>query len=285
MVRRGLVALAVVLFSAWGALAQPPEFQAFLQRLKEAYVDLQDLQATVTIVKLTPQGKEKLESRVRIGTLVKQKVLRLEFLEPADLRGQVFTLDGYLLSQYLPVNNLIVIQEITAQHPLYPLLEFLNFDLEGIVARLQEERFALGISQQLTSASLMTELDLQNTVAALARGQAVEPTAIGLSLERVHYGMEDFPFSLTVSSWKMGDYLLEASSQQEGLLSQEFIWIDPLDLIPRRVEIHLVRQLEGKVKEEVTTYLVNEIQLNRGVTEGALLALPKDAKIIRASAK
>lgn len=285
MVRRGLVALALLLFSAWGSLAQQPEFQDFLERLKAAYADLQDLQATVTIIKVNPEGRERLEARVQIGSLVKQKVLRLEFLDPSELRGQVLTLHGYVLSQYFPVNNLIVIEEITERHALYPLLEFLNFDLEGIVARLQQEGFSLNLFQQIGSIGSAMEFDLDRTIADLARGYAVGALPLSLAIAQARYGTEDFPLTLVVSAWELSDYRLEARSQREGLVSQELIWIDRTDLIPRRVELHLLRQIEGKVREEVTVYLVSAIQLNSGVTEGALLALPKDAKIIKALAK
>ncbi|MGQ9477680.1 MAG: hypothetical protein ACUVRH_04230 [Candidatus Bipolaricaulia bacterium] len=266
------------------AQQQQPELQAFFQRLKAVYAELEDLQAIVTILQVTPEGKEREQARVRIATLVKQKVLRLEFLDPAEMRGQVYTLEGHLLSQYIPVNKTIIVQEITEQHALYPFLESLNFDLEEIVARLQEEGFSLVLSQQITSPALPLELDLGTTIARLAAGRPLLPSPLSLSL-REPAGAEDFPLALRVSAWRLGDYLLEATSPQRGLASRELIWIDPADLIPRRVEIHLLREAEGKIKEETTIFLVREVQLNHGLTEEELLALPKDAQIIRYPAK
>ncbi len=288
MSRRGLCSLVLLSLLAPLVLAQQqqPELQAFLQQLKAVYAELEDLQAIVTILQITPEGKEREQARVRIATLVKQKVLRLEFLDPAEMRGQVYTLDGHLLSQYIPVNKTIIVQEITEQHALYPFLESLNFDLEEIVARLQGEGFSLVLSQQITSPALPLELDLGTTIAELAAGRPPLPSLLSLSL-REPAGAEDFPLALRVSAWRLGDYLLEATSpqMQKGLSSRELIWIDPADLVPRRVEVHLLREAEGKIKEETTIFLVREVQLNHGLTEEELLALPKDAQIIRYPAK
>jgi len=263
--------------------AQRVEFQDFLQRLKEAYSNLRDLRATVTIKQLIVGGREKDVGRVRIGTLVRQKVLRLEYLEPPELRGQVYTLKGYILSQYTPVINTIIVQEITERHLLYPFLELLNFDLEGIVARLQEEGFALTVSQRITPSAPAMELCLANTISGLAGGYPAQPLALELSLAR--YGTEGLPLDIRVGGWELGDYLLEAVPSQEGPVSRELIWIDPLDLIPRRVETHRLRSLDGRTREEVTIYLISEVEINRGLTEEELLALPKDAKIIHAPPK
>lgn len=257
------------------ALAQQPEFREFLQRLKAVYAELEDLQAIVTILEITPEGREKEWARVRIATLVKQKILRLEFLDPPEMRDQVYTFDGHILSQYIPVKKAIIVQEITEQHSLYPLLESLNLDLEEIVARLQQEGFSLALSQQITSLALQLELDLGITVAELAAGRSPSPSPLSLSL-REPAGAEDFPLALKVSAWQLGDYLLEASS----LSSEELIWIDPVSLIPRRIEVR-TREVEGKKKEGIWIYLMSEAQLNRGLTAIELLALPKDAQIIR----
>ena len=265
--------------------AQQAEFQNFLQRLKEVYSSLQDLQATVTIKQLIVGGKEKDVGQVRIGTLVKQRVLRLEYLEPPEMRGQVYTLKGYILSQYTPVINTIIVQEITERHLLYPSLELLNFDLEGIVARLQEEGFSLTISQRITPLAPAPELNLTNTISGLAGGYSAQPLALDLSLARHGIEIEGLPLDIRVSGWELGDYLLEAVPAQEGPVSRELIWIDPLDLIPRRVETHRLRPLDGKTREEVTIYLISDVKINQGLTEEELLALPKDAKIIHAPPK
>jgi outer membrane lipoprotein-sorting protein len=280
MNKKVLLSLIIALLAV--TAAAQVEFQSFLQRLGEVYSTLRDLQATVTIKKLTAEGREKDVGQVRIGTLVKQKVLRLEYLEPPEMRGQVFTLSGYQLSQYFPVNNTIVVQEITESHVLYPLLEFLNFNLEEIVARLQEEGFSLTISQWIVPLTPTAELSLTNTISGLAGGYSAEPLALGLSLAEE---MEGLPLELKVSRWKLGDYLLEAIPAEEGPVSKELIWIDPLDLVPRRVETHYERRVDGKVREEVTIYLISDIRINQGLTEEGLLALPKDARIIHAPPK
>jgi outer membrane lipoprotein-sorting protein len=286
MSRRGLCLLVLLSLLAplvLGQHQQPPqlepELRAFLQRLKAAYAELEDLQAIVTILQITPEGKER-ETRVRIKTLVKQRILRLEILDPPEIRDQVYTLEGRLLSQYIPVSKVIIIQELTEQHALYTYLEWLNFDLEEIIARLQEEGFSLTLSQQITSPALPLELQLGITIAGLAAGQLHPPSLLSLSL-REPPGVEDFPLALRVSAWQLGDYLLEATSSQKGLASKEWIWIDPVNLVPRRVEARLTREVGGKLKEEGLILLVREIHLNRGLTAGELLALPKDAQIIR----
>lgn len=273
-----LIAVALLVITA----AAQIELQNFLQRLNEAYTNLRDLQATVTIKQLTSEGKEKDVGQVRIGTLVKQRVLRLEYLQPPEMRGQVFTLSGYQLSQYFPVNNTIVVQEITEKHALYPLLEFLNFNLKEIVARLQKAGFSLTVSQRITAVAPATELDLINSISGLTGGYSFKSLALGLSLAQVLRGL---PLGIRVSRWKMGDYLLEAVPAQEGPVSKELIWIDPLDFIPRRVETHYQRKVEGKRGEEVAIYLISDVNINQGLTEEKLLALPKDAKIIHAPAK
>lgn len=264
-------------------LAQQVKLQEFLRQLKEVHANLRDLQATVTIKQVIVGVKEKDVGQVRIGTLVREKVLRLEYLQPAELRGQVFTLSGYQLSQYFPVNNLIVVQEITEGHLLYPFLQLLNFDLEEIVSRLQEEGFSLALSQRITAPQLLMELDLDNTISGLAEGHQAEPLALGLSLAR--YGAESLPLGIRVSQWELEDYLLEAVPAQEGLVSKELIWIEPLGLIPRRVETHRERKTDGRIREEVTIYIISEVKVNQGLTEEELLALPKDAKIIHAPPK
>jgi len=295
--------LFLLILAACSLIAQQSrsstQFQEFLRRLNAVYAELEDLQAIVTVFKLTPKGEERAEAQVRIRTLVRQKVLRLEFLEPPELRGQVYTLQGQKLSQYFPVNNLIVVQEITERHALYSLLEFFNLDLERIITRLQEEGYSLTVSQEIIPSGKMLELELElepelelelnlGTSLSVARLTAGEPTgeilALDLSLTRTYYAPEtvDLRLDLMVGDWEMGDYLLEARSQREGLLGKELIWFDPLNLVPRRVEIYLIRRLDGRVREEVTIYYITGVRLNEGLTEEELLALPKDAKIIEA---
>jgi len=266
--------LLVALFTV--TAAAEIEFQDFLQRLKVVYSTLQDLQATVTIKRLTAEGKEEEVGRVRIGTLVKGRVLRVEFLEPAEMRGQILALKGYQLYQYLPVINTIYVQEITEKHMYYPLLEFLNLDLEEIVARLQEEGFSLTISQRIVPLAPTAELELVNTISQLAKGYSAAPPPLELSLALL--GMGDLPLGFRISAWQLGDYLLEATSSRPGLESRELIWIDPLSLIPRRIE-NYERRSDGRVREEVKIYLISDAQINRGLTEEELLAMPKDAKI------
>lgn len=278
---RKVLSLLIVVLLAITAAAQP-ELQEFLQRLEEIYSGLQDLQATVEIKQSVAGGGEKEVSRVRIGTLVKQKVLRVEFLDPKEMRGEILTLKGYQFSQYLPVTNTIYVQEITEKHMFYPLLEFLNFDLEEIVARLQGEGFSLNISQRIVPLVPTVKLDLANTVSGLAGGYSIKPLALGLSLAQ---GMESLPLEIRVSRWRLGDYLLEAIPREEGLVSRELIWIDPLSFIPHRVETHYARKVEGKTREEVTIYLISDMKINQGMTEEELLALPKDARIVHTPSK
>jgi len=280
MVRKVISLLIIVLFTI--IAAAQIELQEFLQRLEGVYSGLQDLQATVAIKQAVGGGREKDVSRVQIGTLVKQKVLRVEFLDPKEMRGEVLTLKGYQFSQYLPVTNTIYVQEITEKHMFYPLLEFLNFDLEGLVARLQKEGFSLSVSQRIVPSVPTAELDLANTVSGLAAGHSASPLALGLSLAA---GVQRLLLGIRVSGWKLGDYLLEAIPKVEGPVSKELIWIDPLSLIPRRVETHYLRQAEGKAREEVTIYLISDVRINQGLTEEELLAMPKDARIVHASSK
>jgi outer membrane lipoprotein-sorting protein len=276
MNRKVLVFFVVLILFAAVAVAQL-ELEGFLKRLKDIYSDLGDLQATVTIKQQRVGDEEKEVSQWQIETLVKQQVLRLKCLEPAEMRGQIYTLKGHTLSQYIPVINTIIVQEITEGHLLYPFLELLNFDLEKIVARLREEGFALALSQRITLP--VSALELGNTVSQLAQGYPAQPLDFYSSLPGDE--MESVPLSLRVSQFKLGDYLLQAIPSQEGPVSKELIWINPQDLIPRRVETHRERMLNGKIVKEVTTYLVSEIHVNQGLTEEGLLALPKDAKIIR----
>ncbi|MFQ6116974.1 MAG: hypothetical protein ACE5LQ_01765 [Candidatus Bipolaricaulia bacterium] len=280
MNRKVLSLLIVVLFAI--TVAAEIELQEFLHRLEEAYSSLQDLQATVAIKQSVGGGKEKDVSRVQIGTLVKGKVLRVEFLDPREMRGEVLTLKGYQFSQYLPVTNTIYVQEITEKHMFYPLLEFLNFDLEEIVTRLQKEGFSLSVSQRIIPSAPTAELDLVNTVSELAGGHPASPLALGLSLAQ---GAERLLLGIRVSGWRLGDYLLEAIPREEGPVSKELIWIDPLSLIPRRVETHYVRQVEGRARKEVTIYLISDVRINQGLTEEELLALPKDARIVHAPSR
>lgn len=273
-----LIAVALLAVTATAEI----ELQGFLQQLKGVYSSLQDLQATVTIKQLIVGEQEKDVARVRIGTLVKQRVLRLEYLAPPEMRGQVFTLNGYQLSQYFPVNNTIVVQEITEKHLLYPLLKSLNFDLEEIVTRLQEEGFTLTVSQRITNVAPAMALDLVNSVSGLAEGYNFKPLPLGLSLSQTRGGL---PLDIRVSRWKMGDYLLEAIPAKEGPVSKELIWIDSLSFIPHRVETHRLREVNGKVREEVALYLISDVEINRGLSTEKLLALPKDAKIIHVPPK
>ena len=278
-----------------------PKLEEFLTRLEEVYRGIRDLEAVVTIVsQKLPEGKERGASRLKIGALLGQGVLRVEFLDPPGMRGQVYTLKGNVLSQYIPVNNMIIIQEITEAHLLYPLLESLNLDLLSIVHRLQEEGFSLRLTQEI--ALPKRELRLRViTVGELARtGLAPSPPSLSLGLsisvsgasapglEAADSELEiELALTLKVGALQVGDYILEAVPSEavelRGLgrrMERQLIWVDPLTFMPKRLETYLAREVREKLRRERHITVINEIKLNSGLTEKDLLALPRDARIL-----
>lgn len=104
------------------------------QATSKAYAGITDLNALITIRRplLPIESAPEQEIQLRIMMIWGERVIRVEYIKPNLLRGQIYTLDGDLFSQYLPLNRTIIRTRLSERElPLDPNLLFELPDPEG----------------------------------------------------------------------------------------------------------------------------------------------------------
>lgn len=278
MGRKSIILGGIVLLIFSHIVYAELDFQEFLQRLEETYADIQDLQALVTSKEFVPSGRERTATKIEIKALPRKDILRVELLEPSEIRGQIYTINSTELSQYIPVNNVIVKTDIAK---IGLPLEFLSFDLEAIIERLAAEGFSFRVWQEIEPPTREPiTLDLDDSITAIISGLPTVLNLTGLSLSHCLSSQGALPLALRVSNLALGSYVLEAVPQEVQVVTRQLVWIDPSSLLPHRLETYSLGKYKGEVQELVRVTIIEDIKIDQGLTEEKLLTLPRDAEVI-----
>jgi outer membrane lipoprotein-sorting protein len=236
----------------------------FLERIDKAYAKIDDLQAVVTI---TQVGTDEV-TKVVIKALVRKNVVRIEYLKPPKMKGQIFTLEGNLLSQYIPVSNIIIKKELTVTGIPFDIF---NLDLSSAIRKLATEEFALKVTKEPL---LITPLTTQ-TIEDILGGEIL-PLTISLSLPLNLKGHR----LLTIEDIALQNYIVEVVPLEIKAFIRQLIWVDGISYLPFKTKIYRSVMIDEEIQEVVIVTIIESLIINQGFTQEELLSLPEEARII-----
>jgi len=258
------------LFAAWGF---ETELLDLLFKLEKTYARIDDVQAFVTINQIGAEGQEGRTVRVRLQALAGRAILRIEYLEPPELYGQIITLEGDELSQYLPASKTIIKRKLSPEDVMTTLLR--SLDLKTALKRLRSGDFDLKVKRSVGGFfGDSADMKLATSISKLSIGLRPENP---LTLSFFDYPFENALLNKRLSDLAVEQLVLEISAKMP--LAQR-IWLDPQTLFVRRLETQLFLKFAGKTREIKIIADIESMHINANLTREKLLVLPQDARVI-----
>ncbi len=254
-------------------LTQHPtsEVEGLLWRVESAFSRIEDLEALLVIDEDASAG-ESVRMLVRLVN-GPPPVMSVKYLEPAPLAGQLTTVQNDLLSHFLPLDNLVVVRRWVGI-PLAAIglagldLTQLQTDWEAgkVDIRLLENAAAVPLdvfASPILTGSTLSEADCTD---GLSFCQLVEPPAFSeLGFSQIAEALGE--------SFQTG-YVLEVRTTATGSLAR-MVWVDRESYLIQKVVFYTD---DGRRDR---TIRVERMTLNQGLTADEVLALPRNAEIVR----
>lgn len=240
--------------------------QQFVERLIEEYEKINDFQATIT----TPLTETLVEISLQAVTGEK-RVIRVTYLAPSEMKGQMFVLKDETLYQYMPAANYIIKTDLKkANLPLS--LETFQLTPASIVSLLKSDDLQLellGTPKEPFSPDTRTESQGSSKEFVDTSGDSCSAKEGG------ELDCESMSGSFLCSSCRQ-DYVLEVVPQDENYgFERELIWFDGTTLLP----FCFVTYSPGS-SEDVVTVLLKDVEINQQLNGEEIGQLPQNAEII-----
>jgi hypothetical protein len=266
-----LIVAAVAFDQAFLAKNDPMDPGGLLARTTTAFERIKDLE---TVLEVTSAGEEETPLRMRVWYISgPDPALKLLYLDPSSMKGEVYTVDRDLLSHYIPQENLTVIKRWAG----FPLSELgmASFDLSGIEADWKAGKVTLRVSQNIPRFDtdlFPTTLLLTDTLAGCTQW-APFSISLGEDLRASLLPSISGVASDTDSSPIPGGFVLQVYDRKSGQLTK-MIWIDR--------ETFLVKQIV-LFSDGVRTMSIfaSQMILNGGINRDEILVLPRGTELIR----
>ena len=248
----------------------PAEVDGLIWRVENAFSRIKDLEAVVEV-------SENSSSHAPVRMLVRLlnrplAALSVRYLDPADLEGQVFTVENDLLSHYTPSEAVIVVKRWVGV-PL-AAVGLASLDL----AQLREDWLSGQLTLQvLQSVPAFTSDVFSNAITLTGTLTEETVSALGSFASGVYEDEPKINVSFVgdanVESSIRGEYILEARDAGSGELVR-MTWIDRESYLVQNVVFFVDGQREKTVR-------IQRIAIDEGLTEEDVLTLPRDVEIIR----
>ncbi len=267
----GLIVAAVAIDQAFLAKNDPMDPAGLLARAETAFERVQDLEIVISVVSTGQEGNP---LRMRVWYINgPNPAVRILYLAPTELKGEIYTVDRDLLSHYMPQENMTVIKR-WAGFPLSDL-GLARFDLQDIKQESKQGKVTLRVSQNVPSFDMQLfpcDLVVTESLAgltqwasySLARGDQYTPKlSISASGGVDNNDLSPIP----------GGFVLRVYDKKSGQLTK-MVSIDR--------DTYLVEQIvlfaDGK---RTTTIYASQVILNQELNRDQLLVLPRGTEIIR----
>lgn len=266
-----LIVTAVALDQAFLAKNDPMEPGGLLARTEAAFDRVQDMEIVLNVVST---GEESHPLQMRVWYINgPDPAARILYLAPADLKGEVYTVDRDLLSHYIPQENMTVIKR-WAGFPLSDL-GLASFDLRGIEEEWKQGKVTLRVSQNIPRFDMNlfpTDLLVTKTLAgctqwdpfSISSGYKPSPMlSISISGVTADSGLNPIP----------GGFVLQVYDKKTGQITKMFS-------IDR--DTFLVRQIVLFADEKrSTTISASQMIINQQLNRDEILVLPRGTTVIR----
>lgn len=104
--------LSVFLIISWNGFGMAQEIdntEEFISTMEEKYGGIDDLTASVKMMVEPPL-------QLKLWAITDTRLLRLEYMEPPQMKGQFFLLKENFLYQYMPARDLIIKKDLTQEN-------------------------------------------------------------------------------------------------------------------------------------------------------------------------
>jgi len=253
----------------------PMEPAGLLWRVETAFSRVKDLEA---VIEATQSEQAENTIRMRIWYLsTPQPTLRVRYLDPPALEGEIYTVDRDLLSHYVPKDNLTVIKRWVG-FPLSQIgLECLN--VETLENEWRAGKVTLRVVQntpQFESFSFPDALCVRETISGRREPEAFSlcatgPTAtVSMALGASVSGVDRDTSVNTIP----GGFILKVYDAKTGDLTR-MLWVDRETFLVKQVVLF---SADGK---RTTSLYASQLILNQGLSAQELLLLPRGTEVIR----
>ncbi len=241
-----VVGLSVLTYGAEG----PATTDEFVEVVKEEYGKIEDLTASVEMLGTDPS------LTLKLWAITDTRLLRLEYLEPPQMKGQFFLLKENFLYQYMPARDLVIKKDLTQENiPIKAANLTPDYLLELIGSEELEIRL-IGRPLELTFPNLKDAADLpQNTC-------PVDPFYTdGLSI-----------YTKSLSE----NYVLEiVPTVEKYQFARQIIVFDPEDYLP----VDLLTYLPDDPTDPIRTKVLSS-EVNVHFPRDEVVELPQGAEVI-----
>ena len=249
----------------------PSEVGGLLWRVENAFSRVRDLEAVIEVSE-SETSQEPVRMRIRLLNSP-LPALSVRYLDPADLEGQIFTVENDLLSHALPDEGLIVVKRWVG----FPLAAI---GLAGLDLSLIESEWSAG----------RLELQVLQSVPAFSTDPFSSPIAVGGTLTDPSYaalasfcpGLCEEELSAVsfahapgsaLESAIRGEYILEVRDAPSGELVR-MIWIDRETYFVQKV-VFFTNGRRDKTIE------LQQLMIDQGLTAEDVLTLPRGLEMLR----
>jgi hypothetical protein len=253
----------------------PMEPAGLLWRVQTAFSRVKDLEA---VIQATQSEQTESTVTMRVWYLsTPQPTLRVRYLDPPSLEGEIYTVDRDLLTHYMPEDNLTVIKRWVG----FPLsqLGLGSLNVSALESEWRSGKVTLRVSQnspQFESFSFPDALCVEQTISGRREAEPFSlcmqgtPPAGAIAITASISGV-DHDTSVNAIP---GGFILKVYDAATGRLTR-MLWIDR--------ETFLVKQIvlfspDGK---RTTSLYTSQLILNQGLSAQELLLLPRGTEVIR----
>ncbi len=250
----------------------PMEPAGLIWRVQTALSRVKDLEAVLEIRDESEKGDPvRVLTRFLIG---KEGGLSIRYLNPEQMRGELFTVERDLLSHYIPQENLIVAKRWVG----FPLaaLGLASFDLTQLEKDWQAGKVELEVTPEICAFRtdiFLSTLSLPETIATHTYSLAFS-FCPGVECYRLNPlpGVANVGSKIAGSSIQ-GGYILKVRDQTTGRLLR-MIYIDRENFLVKKV----VFFVDG---QRTRSIYVQRIAVNQGLSPEEIHTLPHGATTVR----
>jgi len=248
----------------------PSQVKGLLWRAKTAFAHVKDLEAVLEVSE-SEGGSEPIRMLVRLVNTPPQ-VLSVRYLDPPELRDELFTVENDLLSHYLPKDDLIVVKRWVGV-PL-AAIGLASLDIKQLEKDWKAGRVTVQILQSPPSFSselTATSISLDETLSGEKEGPfyPLHPESLAPLAE----SFAEVDRSGRRAGSLGAEHILEVRDGKSGDLTR-MIWIDS--------DNYFVKKVVFFADEKRTkTITVQRLEIDQGLTPDEVLRLPAGAIVIR----
>jgi len=233
--------------------------EEFVEALEAEYRDIKDFAGTLTLSGLEPPVE------VLVKAITEPRTLRVEYLSPAEMKGQFFLLKQDFLYQYMPAREIVIKKDLTKSNTP---VRAANLTPGYLLELVRSEDLAVNLIGG--PEGFYCQEDGPNS---LASGNVTHRLngigAIGNSPSEVMGAVSCFGSG-------QGLYVLEVIPRAEDYqFARQVIKFSPDDLLP----VELITHFLDRDREPVRT-IVKSARTNMGLKLEELAKLPEKAEVI-----